>query len=189
MGVFSTKTSILHLTADQMASFRRVSAAGSPHEFCLARELAGQILNAANPFSARPWKCPRGQSGLSVKTPDHGETGRSHGWRRGPAGRWALLFNFFIRLNRFSVGFPPLAYYKMPLQFGPFNLDCRGIGFVPKGGDESLFPGNADRAGSRYTFRCEFFFDDLPERRTKITGPLPFGWGGNSGEFAAFPLR
>jgi len=33
------------------------------------------------------------------------------------------------------------------------------------------------------------FFGGLPDRSTKITGLLAFGWGGNSGEFAAFPLR
>lgn len=39
--------------------------------------------------------------------------------------------------------------------------------------------------GSRHMFRCEFFFANLPERGTKITGVLAFGWGGNPSLSAA----
>ena len=121
--------------------------------------------------------------------PNHGGTGWSHWCRRGPAGQWSLPFNFSIRLSRFSVGFPPLTYCEMTLHNGPFNLDCGGIGFVAKGGDDSLFLGNTAWAGSRHTSGASFFSAIRLREVPKSQGSSLLAGAEIQAEIAAFPQR
>ena len=129
--------------------------AGSSHDFSPARELARAVLNAGIPFSALPRAWSRRHSGVSVKNCCHAperhpapfwanyqETAKSHWWRRGPAGKGSLHPNFFVPLNRFSIGFPPLTCWEVTPHIGPCNLDSGGMGFVEKFCHDSLFPGS-----------------------------------------------